>query len=124
MLIRSVCPRCLATHQFPDDMAGRYVACPKCNSRYYVTVPPLDNSQHFVQAPAAEVAASADRRRPTLDDLLWDSQQGQEAVLTILRRQESALASLSRDMTLTRRWITVLVALVACAVAAQLAALF
>jgi hypothetical protein len=38
------CPTCSTVNEFADDAVGRYAACRKCGSRFWVVVPPLETS--------------------------------------------------------------------------------
>jgi hypothetical protein len=89
--IEAMCPLCNVTDRYGEELIGRYTICPHCRCRFYVEVPSLE-------AAAKNGALSQGRRLPrasdqqtTLDDLLWDTQQGSRFVIRSLSRQEQWL---------------------------------
>src|SRR4051812_2983844 len=93
------CPRCENTNDVPEEFIGRYFTCPHCRCRYYVPVPnPQAGASHsIVERPRPAESA-------TLDDLLRDSQEGQGAILRVLREQQRHTASLVRALA-RARWL-------------------
>jgi len=93
------CPRCETTNDVPEEYIGRYYTCPRCRCRYYVPVPNPD---------AGASPAIVERPRPvepaTIDDVLRDSQEGQGAILRLLRDQQRQTESLLRTLHLAR-WL-------------------
>lgn len=43
--IAAECPVCHTTNQYDPDTMGKYPTCPDCGARFYVTVPPLVESE-------------------------------------------------------------------------------
>ena len=89
--IEATCPKCHVTDRYGEELIGRYTYCPHCHCRFYVEVP---------SGPAANQNGVASRSRPlvresegqtTLDDVLWDTQQGSRVVIRSLARQERRL---------------------------------
>lgn len=90
--IESTCPQCHLVNQVGEELIGRYTPCRYCRSLFYVEVPPLEKStQGEVVKP---IVATAQTRETTLDDLLWDTQQGSRFIIESLRRQERRLQQL------------------------------
>jgi len=93
------CPRCEKTNDVPEEYIGRYFTCPYCRCRYYIPVP---------NAQGGASHAIVERPRPTesatLDDLLRDSQEGQGAILRVLREQQRHTESLLCALSLAR-WL-------------------
>jgi len=88
--IEATCPRCDATNRYGEELIGRYTLCQSCRCRFYVEVPTLEQSgQRMVVQGARKVAQPAPAT--TLDDLLWDTQQGSQFIVRSLRRQERLL---------------------------------
>jgi hypothetical protein len=92
----ATCPICEATHEYGAELIGRYTLCHSCRARFYVEVPPLAEAQGVrpIVAPKSPAAAKPDT---TLDDLLWDTQQGTRYIIQSLRRQD--------DIARTVRWL-------------------
>lgn len=88
--IEATCPLCNATNSYGEELIGRYTLCQNCRCRFYVEVPTLEQSgQPTVVQGARKVAQPAPTT--TLDDLLWDTQQGSQFIGRSLRRQERLL---------------------------------
>jgi hypothetical protein len=87
--IQATCPRCQQTHPYGAELIGRYTLCLGCGCRFYIEVPPLSAAEQpaIAEAPV-QVRSSAST---TLDDLLWDTQQGSRLLWQSLRRQEKQL---------------------------------
>lgn len=87
--VEATCPRCHATSHYGEELIGRYTLCPSCRCRFYIEVPTLAEAgqQTVVQGPRTVVPP----RETSLDDLLWDTQQGSQFIIRSLRRQERRL---------------------------------
>ena len=96
--VAATCPICHATREYGAELVGRYTLCLNCRARFYVEVPKLVSSpdEPAVSRPKAAIAPKADT---TLDDLLWDTQQGTQFIIQSLRRQEAGAR--------TTRWLVV-----------------
>ena len=81
----STCPRCQTVNQVGEELIGRYTPCQKCRVLFYVEVPPLEKAGQ--ESPKPKIA-TVQTRETTLDDLLWDTQQGSRFIILSLRRQE------------------------------------
>jgi hypothetical protein len=85
-MTESTCPRCHTVNLVGEELIGRYTPCRSCRALFYVEVPPLEKSSQA--EPAKPIIAKAQTRETTLDDLLWDTQQGSRFIIESLRRQE------------------------------------
>jgi hypothetical protein len=89
--IEATCPKCKATDLYGEELIGRYTYCPHCHCRFYVEVPTLAAStSNGVVSRSRPVSRSSDQQT-TLDDVLWDTQQGSRVVIRSLARQEQRL---------------------------------
>src|SRR5262249_40490156 len=61
-MIRFLCPNCRATLKAPEQLAGKFVPCPKCKTR--VEVPGASNLICPSASPPAAVAAPAAQPSP------------------------------------------------------------
>ena len=91
----ATCPICHASHDYGGELVGRYTLCRGCRARFYVEVPTLAGPKVDQPMVRPEVA----KPDMTLDDLLWDTQQGTRFIIESLRRQ-GANAQASRWMAL------------------------
>src|SRR5262245_58727868 len=94
--ILATCPHCHVRGTYGAELVGRYTLCTHCHTRFYVEVPTLAETERGRQI---EVPATTNKAPTTLDDLLWDTQQGARHIIESLRRQE-ALAKLNRWLLL------------------------
>jgi len=81
----ATCPICHSTHEYGGELVGRYTYCRACRARFYVEVPTLAGSK----ADQPTVRPEAAKPDITLDDLLWDTQQGTRFIIESLRRQQA-----------------------------------
>lgn len=89
--IEATCPICKATNEFGPELIGRYTLCPSCRGRFYIEVPPLAESQAGSAIPGSPLVVEPGVKpdKTTLDDLLWDTQQGTRYLIQALWRLES-----------------------------------
>ena len=89
--ISATCPLCQITNQYGAELIGRYTLCPACRGRFYIEVPPLGGEDRKPALSSAPIAPNGPAPLMTLDDLLWDTQQGSRFVIQSLGRLESKL---------------------------------
>jgi hypothetical protein len=90
-MIEVTCPKCHATDLYGEELIGRYSYCPHCHCRFYVEVPSLAAAGKSGLASRSRPLPSASEGQTTLDDVLWDTQQGSRVVIRSLARQEQRL---------------------------------
>ena len=78
-MIEAICPKCHTINLVGDELMGRYMLCEKCRCRFYVNVPPL--GEQLQPVPPSTGIQESPARETTLDDLLWDTQQGEKYVI-------------------------------------------
>jgi hypothetical protein len=88
--ISATCPLCRTTGEYGAELIGRYTLCPACRGRFYIEVPPLGDQPKPVLS-SGQIALGDAARPTTLDDLLWDTQQGNRFVIQSLWRLERRL---------------------------------
>jgi hypothetical protein len=93
-MIEAICPKCEKINRVGDELIGRYTLCENCRCRFYVYVPAIE--------PAREPSLSRIKESPapptTLDDLLWDNQQGGRHVLKSLAEHQRLLRRTYRTL--------------------------
>jgi hypothetical protein len=89
--IEATCPGCHATELYGEELIGRYTLCPRCKCRFYVEVPGLEKTPINGVVSESRVTPHATPPQTTLDDLLWDTQQGSRFIIQSLSRQERRL---------------------------------
>jgi hypothetical protein len=86
--IEAKCPKCNVTDRYGEELIGRYSYCPHCRCRFYVEVPSLAAAaKNGVVSERQHLPRTSDQQT-TLDDLLWDTQQGSRYVMRSLARGE------------------------------------
>jgi hypothetical protein len=89
--VEVTCPKCKVTDRYGEELIGRYTYCPHCQCRFYVEVPSLAAAaKNGVVREPSHLPRTSDQQT-TLDDLLWDTQQGSRYVMQSLARQEQRL---------------------------------
>ena len=78
-MIEAICPKCHNVNVVGDELMGRYMLCEKCRCRFYVNVPPL--GEQLQTKPPSRSIHESPSLATTLDDLLWDTQQGARHVM-------------------------------------------
>ena len=78
-MVEATCPICATVNRIDDELMGRYTLCEKCRCRFYVNVPRL--GEQLRPGPPATGIRESPTRETTLDDLLWDTQQGAKYVI-------------------------------------------
>src|SRR5882724_2444807 len=81
----ATCPICHSTHEYGGELVGRYTFCRGCRARFYVEVPTLAGTK----TDQPTVRPEAVKPDITLDDLLWDTQQGTRFIIESLRHQQT-----------------------------------
>ena len=108
--IESICPRCNVAGQYGEELIGRYTLCHNCRCRFYVEVPTLGQSDTN-GAPSRLHASPTPARDTTLDDLLWDTQQGSKFLIQSMARQERQLQNIFYGIALVAAMLAVNVVL-------------
>jgi hypothetical protein len=92
--VEATCPICHTADTYGAELIGRYTVCPHCRSRFYVRVPTLAEAQAeaVIAGPKLEAAIE---KHTTLDDLLWDTQQGTRFVIKTLWKQKQSIHALT-----------------------------
>ncbi len=88
--IDATCPLCHTTNRYGEELIGRYTLCQNCQCRFYVEVPTLEESARNGAVVRSQVSTPSPRET-TLDDLLWDTQQGSRFIIQSMARQEQQL---------------------------------
>jgi len=88
--VEAVCPRCQFANRYGEELIGRYTLCEQCHSRFYVEVPALGAPLTPTDLKGPEIRP-ATAKATTLDDLLWDTQQGSGRLSELVRRQNRQL---------------------------------
>jgi hypothetical protein len=89
--IEVTCPKCHVTDRYGEELIGRYSYCPHCHCRFYVEVPSLAAAGKNGDVSRSRPSPSASEPQTTLDDVLWDTQQGSRIVMRSLVRQDQRL---------------------------------
>jgi len=89
--IEATCPRCNVTDRYGEELIGRYTICAHCKCRFYVEVPSLEAAAKNGVVSQPRQFPRVSEQQTTLDDLLWDTQQGSRFVIRSLTRQEQWL---------------------------------
>ena len=99
------CPNCHQFNAVPMAGIGQYVTCEYCGCKYYVYVPPLEDTKSTnVESPsvlrtaAGTHSAGASQRAETAQNRLEGG---------VMFRQESLLATIHEDLVDLRRRITI-----------------
>jgi hypothetical protein len=90
-MIEVTCPKCHVTDLYGEELIGRYSYCPHCHCRFYVEVPSLAAAAKNGVVSRSRPLPSASEGQTTLDDVLWDTQQGSRVVIRSLARGEQRL---------------------------------
>jgi hypothetical protein len=88
--VEVTCPKCGVPDRYGEELIGRYTYCPHCHCRFYVEVPSLAAAKNGVALRSQHRPRAVDQQT-TLDDVLWDTQQGSRYVVRSLTRQEQRL---------------------------------
>ena len=72
-------------------MIGRYTLCQNRHCRFYDEVPTLEESIRNGAVVKSQLSTPPPARETTLDDLLWDTQQGSRFIIQSMARQERQL---------------------------------
>ena len=91
-MIEAICPKCQTVNHVGDELMGRYMLCEKCRCRFYVNVPPL--GEQLQRVPSNTGIQESPARETTLDDLLWDTQQGERYMIRAIFEQQRELRHL------------------------------
>ena len=91
-MIEAICPACSTVNQIGDELMGRYTLCEKCRCRFYVNVPRL--GEQLQPVPPATGIRESPTGETTLDDLLWDVQQGAKYVIQAVFKHRQELQRL------------------------------
>ncbi len=88
-MVEATCPKCDTVNHVGDELIGRYTLCDNCRCRFYVEVPTLEQNYK----PTALHTSIRESPTPdtTLDELLWDTQQGARHLIEALDRQRRTL---------------------------------
>ena len=89
--IEVTCPKCHVTNLYGEELIGRYSYCPHCHCRFYVEVPSLATAGKNGALSRSRPSPREGEGQTTLDDVLWDTQQGSRVVIRSLARQEQRL---------------------------------
>jgi hypothetical protein len=89
--IEVTCPKCHVTDRYGEELIGRYSYCPHCHCRFYVEVPSHAAAGTNGVVSRSHPSQRASEGQTTLDDVLWDTQQGSRVVIRSLARQEQRL---------------------------------
>jgi len=92
-MIEATCPKCHTINQVGDELMGRYTFCQDCRCRFYVEAPTLEQSSRPKASPAIREprAVQTTTNATTLDELLWDTQQGSRYLIRALDEQRQML---------------------------------
>jgi hypothetical protein len=89
--VEVTCPKCNATDRYGEELIGRYSYCSRCHCRFYVEVPSLEAAVQNGAISRSRPSSRAAEGQTTLDDVLWDTQQGSRVVIRSLAHQERRL---------------------------------
>lgn len=90
-IIEATCPICHKTGEYGVELYGRYTLCVHCRQRFYIEVPTLAESEASSNKSSLRAAVEAKPDETTLDDLLWDTQQGARHIIHSMRNQGQQL---------------------------------
>ena len=103
---KTECPHCHGLNEVAPSHIGQYITCQSCRCKYYVYVPPLENSEpRIAQPPTPRPAAQSDTQSEN----------------RVMMRQESLLAEIHEDLVDLRRRVTIACILLVAAAAALIA---
>jgi hypothetical protein len=98
------CPNCHQYNAVPMAGIGQYVTCEFCGCKYYVYVPPLEETSGGAREPA-HVGHAAHATHAEEGGI--KSRAAQHSEGGVMFRQESLLATIHEDLVDLRRRITI-----------------
>jgi hypothetical protein len=98
------CPNCHQFNAVPMAGIGQYVTCQHCGTKYYVYVPPLEETTSANVEPASAMRSAHASQPGETSQRAETRPHGLEG--GVMFRQESLLATIHEDLVDLRRCIT------------------